>query len=171
MPLNLTTRRSLLIAPVALTVACPALAHGFHAAFAVIELNPRTGSLEIIHRIFVQDFELMLTDRAGAQVNLNDGAEMQKAVADYLRDAFTLATPEGKALSPDWIGMKLQADTMFVYQEVPKANDIAGLTVNDQILTATHPGQVNTVNITARGRTQTLIFTADDGPQTVQMEK
>jgi hypothetical protein len=42
-------------------------AHGFHAAFTVIEHNPRTGSLEVLHRIFIQDLELILAARTGEQ--------------------------------------------------------------------------------------------------------
>ena len=39
--------------------------------------------------------------------------------------------------------------------------------INSQILTETHPGQVNSVNLTMNGRTQTLIFMANDAAQSV----
>lgn len=142
-------------------------AHGFHAAFSVVELNPRTGALEIIHRIFIQDMEALLTARAGAAVTLTDAPAMQKTVADYLRGVFDLKSSDGQTLTPEWVGLKLEVDTMFVYQEVKPPGELTALVVSDQILTETHPGQVNTVNITLKGRTQTVVFTAQDPPHTV----
>ena len=144
-----------------------AMAHGFHAAFTVIELNPRTKALEIIHRIFIQDFEILLTARAGRPVTLEDSPDAEKLVESYLLGVFSVKAIDGSVLKPVWVGMKLQVDTVFVYQEIKNAGALPGLIVSDQILTETHSGQVNSVNVTQNGRTQTLIFMADDTAQTV----
>jgi hypothetical protein len=157
--------RRALMAGTAGLAAGRALAHGFHAAFSVIELNPRTGSLELFHRIFVQDLEILLTARAGEPVTLEHSAGMEKLIEAYLLDVFSVRTADGRALKPEWVGMKLQVDTLFVYQEIRAMAGVTALAVNSQILTETHPGQVNTVNVTAGGRTQSAIFTANDPAQ------
>lgn len=152
----------------ALAAAAPsAWAHGFHASFSVLEFNARTGSLEIIHRIFIQDMELALSDKNKTPVTLHNTPEDAKLIRDYLVQKFLITTADGKALTPDWVGMDLKVDTMFVYQELKNAGNISALTVRDGILTDSHPGQVNTVNITLKGRTQTLIFSATDAAQSV----
>jgi hypothetical protein len=150
------------------TAGGSALAHGFHASFSVLEFNARTGSLEIIHRIFIQDLELALSDETKAPFTLNDSPEHQARVRDYLIDVFRVSA-DGKPLTIDWVGFELKVDTMFVYQEVRNAGAPKTLTVKDSILTTSHPGQVNTVNITKDGRTQTLIFTKTDDAQTVSI--
>lgn len=142
-------------------------AHGFHASFSVIEFNARNGSLELFHRIFTQDLEILLTARAGEAVSLEHSPGMEKLIESYLLDVFSIKAADGKPLKPVWVGMKLQVDTLFVYQEIPAMTGLKGLTINSQILTETHPGQVNSVNITMSGRTQTLIFMAPDAGQSV----
>jgi len=159
-------RRGVLAGGAALAVS-PALAHGFHVSFSVLELNPRSGSMEVFHRIYVQDFELLLSARAGEQVTLKDTPASEKLIESYLLDVFSVKTPDGKALKPEWVGMKLQADTALIYQEIKNAAALTGLAVSNQILTETHPGQLNTVNITVRGRTQTLTFGVNDPAQSV----
>jgi hypothetical protein len=160
------SRRGALAGGAALA-ATPVLAHGFHVSFSVLELNPRSGSLEVFHRIYVQDFELLLTARAGEQVTLKDEAVSAKLMESYLLEVFSVKTPDGQPLRPEWFGMKLQADTALIYREIKNAAGLTGLVIANQILTETHPGQINTVNITARGRTQTLTFGANDPAQSV----
>ncbi len=164
---RLHRRRALAMTALALAAPSLARAHGFHASFSVIELNPRTQALEIFHRIFIQDLEILLTARAGEAVTLHDAPATAKLVESYLLAVFSIKAPDGKALKPEWAGMTLQVDTLFVYQEIKNAGGLKGLMISDQILTETHPGQVNTVNITTNGRTQSLIFTASDSAQTV----
>ncbi len=160
--------RRVFLGSLLVSTATPALAHGFHASFSVLEFNPRTSSLEIIHRIFIQDLELALTDQTKTPFTLNESAEHQAKVRDYLAAAFQI-TADGKVLKPDWVGFELKVDTMFVYQELKNASGLKNLSVKDNILTDSHPGQVNTVNITKDGRTQTLIFTTADDAQSVRL--
>jgi hypothetical protein len=146
-------------------------AHGFHASFTVIEHNARSGALEILHRIFVQDFELILTARLGEQTTLSDTPKSRQHIEDYLRTVFTLKTADGRLLKPDWVGMKIEVDTAFIYQEIPAPGPLAGLIVADQILTETNQGQVNSVNVTIGGKTQSAVFMIDDPPQTLMFRK
>ncbi|MDX2145257.1 MAG: DUF6702 family protein [Rhodospirillaceae bacterium] len=161
------TRRHAVLGLGASAVIAPARAHGMHAAFTIIEDNPRTGALEIMHRIFIQDLELLLTARAGRRVTLLADPGTQKILETYLLEIFSIKSPDGQALKPEWVGMKLNIDTVFVYQEVKNAAALPGLTINSQVLTETHPGQVNSVNITKNKRTQTLIFMSGDSAQSV----
>lgn len=145
----------------------PAAAHGFHAAFTVIEHNARTGLLEIFHRIFIQDLEVVLTARRGETFKLDDTALSQKFVEEYLLDVFSITDAEGQRLRPNWVGMKFQVDTLFVYREIEVAAPPKALAINDQTLTETNQGQVNSVNVTVSGRTQTTVFVVNDPPQTL----
>ncbi len=44
-----------------------------------------------------------------------------------------------------------------------------GLVIANQILTDAHPSQVNTVNVTFSGRTQSRMFTFGDPPKAVSL--
>jgi len=151
----------------AIAAGTSAQAHGFHASFTVIEHNARAGTLELLHRLFIQDLEVVLTARRGEAMTIDDSPLVQKFIEEYLLDVFSLADSNGKRLRPDWVGMKLQIDTLFVYRELKVPAAPAALIVSDQTLTEAHPGQVNSVNVTIGGRTQTAVFTIDDPPRTL----
>jgi hypothetical protein len=143
----------------------PTHAHGFHASFSVVEYNARTDSWEIFHRIMAPDLESLLTARAGEPVTLDNNPASAKLVESYLLDVFSLKTPQGKALKPAWVGMNLQVDAVMVFQEIKNPGTLSGMAVNSQILTETNPGQINTVNVTFQGRTQTALFKMNDPAQ------
>ncbi|MDX2224003.1 MAG: DUF6702 family protein [Rhodospirillaceae bacterium] len=161
------SRRGMVGVAAAALIASVARAHGFHAAFTVIEQNPRTAALEIIHRIFAADLDLMLAARTGRTNLVAETPEAEKLIDDYIRDTFSLKTAEGRALRLDWVGLKVEVETVFAYQEVPAPGALTGLTVANQMLVETHPGQINTVNVSVGGRTKTLVFMSGDGPQSV----
>jgi hypothetical protein len=96
---------------------------------------------------------------------VDDSPRSQKLIEDYLLDIFHLQDADGKRLKPDWVGMKLQVDMALIYREVRTPGPLTALTVDDQTLTETHDGQVNTVNVTIGNRTRTAVFTINDPPQ------
>lgn len=114
------------------------------------------------------DVELALTARTARRIRMEDIFETsdEEIVAQYLDTSFSISTGDGKALSLQWVGMSFKADTLLVYQETawPAA---AGLEITNQILTEVHPTQINVVNFTAGGRTQTRTFTLGDPPQRI----
>lgn len=165
---GLARRRLLWGAAAAATIAARAAgAHGFHAAFTVIEQNPRTAALEIIHRIFAADLDLVLAARTGRAGLVAATPEAEKLIDDYIRDTFSLKTADGRALRLDWVGLKVEVDTVFAYQEVPAPGAVTGLVVANQMLVETHPGQINTVNVSLGAGTKTVVFMSGDGPQAV----
>jgi hypothetical protein len=82
----------------------------------------------------------------------------------YLRSAFTLRDAAGVALPLTWSRATVADDLVVAYFD---ASDAApkGLTIDSQILMETNPDQVNTVNVTVNGDTQTTVFRDGDPPQ------
>jgi hypothetical protein len=144
-------------------------ADGAHAAFTVIEHNARAGTIEVIHRLIVMDLEVALTARIGQVVRMEDGPGIEDLIEAYLDDYFSLSDSDGNAIPLTWVGAELMDDSMLAYQEAPITPALDGLIVANQMLTETHPTQINTVNVTFGGRTQTRMFTLGDQPQTVTL--
>ena len=144
-------------------------ADGAHAAFTVIEHNARAGTIEVIHRLMVMDLEIALTARTGQNVRMEDTPNIEDLIGAYLGDYFALADSDGNVIPLTWVGAELKIDSVFAYQEAPIAPTLDGLIVANQMLTETHPTQINTVNVTFGGRTQTRMFTLGDEPQAVTL--
>ncbi len=153
-----------IIAVTILLLNTTAGAHGFHAAFTVIEADAKTGDLHIVHRMFTQDIEALIKARTNAAVTVRSGAAFEAALESYLRAAFTLRDEAGTALPLTWSHATVADDLVVAYFEAPRAATNR-LAVDSQLLMETNPDQVNTVNVTLNGDTQTVVFRDDDPPQ------
>lgn len=162
-------RRSCLAGLGAFGFAGIARADGAHAAFTVIEHNERAGTLEVIHRLMVLDLEIALTARTGQTIRIEDTPNLEDLVKDYLSDYFSITTAQGEVIDLNWIGAEQMFNSVFAYQEAPMPENLSGITIANQILTETHPSQLNTVNVTVGGRTRTRMFTLGDGPETIDL--
>ena len=140
-------------------------AHGSHAAFTLIEHNALAGTLEIMHRMMALDLELALTARIGHSIRLEDEDDIERLIESYLTDYFSVSLIQGSPLPLSWVGAEISAGTVLTYQETSIGADLSRLLISNQILTKTHPTQINTVNVTIGGRTQTRMFTLGDAPQ------
>lgn len=142
---------------------------GAHAAFSIIEHNERAGTVEVIHRMMVLDLELALTARAGRTIRMEDVTDAESLIGSYLEDYFSLSHADGTRIPLTWVGAELKLDTLLAYQEAPISGDIQHLTVANQILTETHPTQINTVNVTFGGRVYSRMFTLGDPPDLIDL--
>lgn len=162
-------RRSCLAGLGTLGLTGVARADGAHAAFTVIEHNARAGTIEVIHRLMVLDLEIALTARTGQTIRIEDTPNFETLINDYLSDYFSIATSGGEAIDLNWIGAEQMFGSVFVYQEALISENLNGLIVANQMLTETHPSQINTVNVTFGGRTRTRMFTLGDAPETIDL--
>ena len=144
-------------------------AHGTHAAFTIIEHNQGAGTLEVIHRPIVFDLESALTARTGQTIRMEDIEDGNTLVGAYIDDYFSVSTADGLPITMEWVGMALETDTLFVCQETLLPANLTGLVIPNQMLTETHPSQMNIVNITFDGRAQSRIFTLGDPPKTISI--
>ena len=162
-------RRSALAGGLVTAVCSSALvrAHGAHAAFTIIEENNRAGTLEVIHRLVTLDLELALTARMGRTIVMENEPEPDVLLSAYVNDYFFLTDGKENPIALAWVGSALEIDTVFAYQEAPLPQNLSALIIANQMLTETHPSQINTVNVTFGGRTQTRSFVLGDPPQGV----
>ena len=139
-------------------------AHGFHAAFTVVDADAKSGALHVVHRMFTQDVDALIKARTNAAVTARSGAAFDAALQDYLRTAFTLRNANGLAVSLTWSRVTVAEDLVVAYFEATGAAPNR-LVVDSQLLMETNPDQVNTVNVTVNGDTRTAVFRDGDPPQ------
>jgi hypothetical protein len=140
-------------------------AHNYHMGMADIGYNAATGNTEIVHTYTAHDMEALLANLYGRPADLGD-EEDQEALRRYLDKRFVLSAG-GKRLPVQWVGVKADADTITVFQQIERAALPAGTVLFDGVLTDFIATQVNTVNVgAAAGRAAaTLTFTAGQAEQ------
>jgi len=152
-------------AAVALLIVAPAApprAHEFAFALTSVELNPGTGSLEIVHRLFVHDLEPALEAYAGRRVKLDVLEDFEPDLRRYVEERFSLADADGTPLPLAWIGAELDGDRAWIYQETPYDPALKGVGVKDRLLFEHNDKQVNSVNVLIGEHKDTLTLTDDE---------
>lgn len=134
-----------------------ATAHNFHMGMADISYNQRTGSTEIVHTYTGHDLTTLLTELNGRQIDLGR-ADSEAVLRRYVEKQFTITRADGKRLPLQWIGAKVDADSVVIFQEVPNARLAKGDRIHNAVLIDFIPSQKNTVNVQTGGTTRTLIF-------------
>jgi hypothetical protein len=128
-------------------------AHRFHASLADVSHNARTGNLEVVINLMAHDVEALLAQGGQANVDLGEAAG-EALVRQYMQHRFQLLGKDGKALPLAWVGMKVNADTLVVYQELENSGPDAVARIRNSVLVDLLPNQENSVNF--KGATYTF---------------
>ena len=71
---------------------------------------------------------------------------------------FVITGPDGKRLPLQWVGVKADADSVVIFQEIPHVRLSKGSHIHNALLIDFLPSQRNTVNVQTDGPLQTLFF-------------
>jgi hypothetical protein len=160
--------RSLAAAVLVLALAGTAAgAHNFHMGIADISYNDRTGNTEIVHTYTSHDVSTLLTNLYGRSFDLGQ-ADSEQPLRRYVEKQFHLAGPDNQRLPLQWVGVKADADSVVIFQEIAGTKLKAGTRIHNALLIDFLPSQKNTVNLQTDGAIQTLIFDRDSIDQTAR---
>lgn len=149
--------RRLACLAMAALLAGPAAAHNYHMGIADISYNVRSGNTEIVHSYTAHDLATLLSRQAGHNIDLGQ-AGSEALLRRYTEKQFYLEGRGGKRLPVAWIGMKVDADTVVIFQEIAGARLAPGTRIHQAVLMDMIPGQKNTINIQGAGAVSTLVF-------------
>lgn len=142
-------------------------AHNFHMGIADISYNERTGNTEIVHTYTSHDVSTLLTNLYGRNFDLGQ-ADSEQPLRRYVEKQFRLADPDDKRLPLQWVGVKTDADSVVIFQEIACTKLKPGTRIHNALLIDFLPSQKNTVNLQSDGTVQTLVFDQDSIDQTAR---
>ncbi|MCJ8165202.1 hypothetical protein MKJ04_10140 [Pontibacter sp. E15-1] len=148
----------------ALLATQPASAHEYHASITDVKFNPRTQHLEVAVKVFMDDLEQLLSQRAKAKVVYSgSSAAVQQQLAAYLSTALTFELEKGKPLKSRLVGSEEEADVVWLYIEVPvQQATLRQLYIKNAILTDLFSDQMNIVNVNHMGKTESVLMQRGD---------
>lgn len=145
-------------------------AHRFYAAFTQIDLQDKTRTMEITHRLFTHDVEDFLHMEQGNVAHLSDG-EIEGLLKTFVERNFAVFDRTGARLSLTWIAMEYQTDSVHIYQEAPLPDDPSELTIINRLFMDLFEDQKNTVNVAWAKKIRTVIFMKGNGQQKVSFSR
>ncbi|MEY2880192.1 MAG: hypothetical protein RLZZ15_2572 [Verrucomicrobiota bacterium] len=169
------SRFSTLLALAALSVslAAPlARAHPIHASYAEADYRPASGKLEIALRLFADDAETALTQRAGKKISLEKtpAGEIDALLFLLVRGAFVVKTRDGTAARLTWVGRELTdgGQHLWVYLSCPLPGGVGGARFASRVLRDVFADQLNSIRVrdhTATPPLATTLLFADTAEQ------
>ncbi|HYC84407.1 MAG TPA: DUF6702 family protein [Chryseosolibacter sp.] len=137
------------------------LAHPIHVTVTEIEFDQSDKRLEIMMRVFMDDFELALREHLGQpELDVMDPAKgLRKEMADsYLKQHFRVLL-DNRLQKFEYLGHETESDAFIFYIEVPNIRKFKTITIHNDILTGIHEDQSNLVHVTVNGKTRSLRLT------------
>lgn len=144
--------------------------HPLHLSVSEVVLNPKSGNLEISHRIFLDDLEADLQERYGKQIDLmkpSDPELVQELVGNYLNQHFRLQV-NGKNVQTRYLGFEVEEDAIWAYMEVPKVRQISSINVQNSLFFNRFNDQVNLVNVSVGNKIKSMRLQADNDNGTLK---
>ncbi|AHM61564.1 hypothetical protein D770_16550 [Flammeovirgaceae bacterium 311] len=144
--------------------------HPLHLSVSEVVLNPKSGSLEISHRIFLDDLEADLQERYGKQIDLINPADpefVQELVGNYLEQHFRIQV-NGKAVQARYLGFEIEEEAIWAYMEVPKVRQVSSINVQNRLFFKRFNDQVNLVNVTVGNKIKSMRLQADNDNGTLK---
>jgi len=151
---------SLILASFFLLSAFKTNAHEFYLSVTEIEYSEEQQSLQIITRVFIDDFQNVLNERYDADIQLSEEAEegaVTENISKYLSQKLRLKV-NGEALQLNYLGKEYDADQLVLYIEVKDVASFNQIEVSNGILTDLFDDQKNVVHVEVKGKTKSLLL-------------
>jgi hypothetical protein len=139
-------------------------AHPIHLSITDVEYNTKDKSLEIIYKVFIDDFEKILETNYQTRLYLGtekENPETDKYVIDYLKKHFQLEI-DGKRYIPDYHGKYTNSkEDIFAIWILAKVENIAQLKqirLSNTILMDLYDDQENFTHFKYLGQRKSMRF-------------
>ncbi len=147
-------------------------AHPIHTSLAEADYNRTSRKLEIALRVFADDLEAALGERAQTRVNFlkTPPAEFVPLLRAYLGERFVIRAADGRAVPHEWIGHSLKdaANEIWLFFEFTLPAGLDDATVHHAVLAERFSDQLNTVQFRDADRRTTLVFLPSHGPKRIR---
>jgi hypothetical protein len=141
--------------------------HKIHVSVTYLEFNQAKQTVEIVVRVFTDDLENALSQRAKRAVKIDPAtADKDRRVGDlvmaYLRSNFELRNKTGRQVALSWNGIEGQMDMFWLYFKGRMPGGLEGAQVRNKIFCELFDDQVNIVNAKHQGKQIGLMFESKD---------
>ncbi|TJY36447.1 DUF6702 family protein [Pontimicrobium aquaticum] len=159
--------RKLLVFLIAIPLLSFSVAHKYYVSVTDIEFVKEQQSVQIISRVFIDDFEKMLRERYDNNITMNfgkDEAQINAYTEKYLKTKLKV-TINNELKNFEFLGKEYEDDIVYFYLEIKGVSKIDSFEITNQILFDVFDEQQNLVKtkINSRNKSFMLIPQNDKG--------
>ncbi|HSJ12644.1 MAG TPA: DUF6702 family protein [Gillisia sp.] len=139
--------------------------HKFYVSVTEIEHNEKNATLQVISRVFTDDFENVLKMRFDPTIRLGEKVEtlgVNVHIENYLNQRFAVEV-NGKPLKAKFLGKEYENDMIIFYIEIPNVKEMKKIQVKNTLLLDMFDEQKNLIHVEYKGKTKSLILAEGRG--------
>lgn len=131
--------------------------HPFHISVMDAEFNPEAKSIQISHRLFLDDLEEGLMDFYGLEsvdtAEPENAAQLDSLIAKYLQSK-VFFTVNGEDKSFKYYGSELEGDARWCYYEIENVESLTSFELTNVALMDVFDDQQNIIHLKVNGKIQ-----------------
>lgn len=134
-------------------------AHSYHAVRTTVSFNPHSGAVELVHRTFAADLNLLLSQQLAQPHELTAPAD-DAWLQGYWQRYFAVLASDGTPLPLHWVGFEVDEHDVWIYQEYRGSlQQLQQARIHNGLLFGQFEHQVNTVDVVLPEQKRALVFT------------
>ncbi|MBB3123840.1 hypothetical protein FHS04_001349 [Mesoflavibacter sabulilitoris] len=138
--------------------------HKYYVSITQIEFVEEQQSVQIISRIFIDDFESVLRKRYDKNITLDRGDD-ETQIDDYIKK-YLLTKIEisinNQEVIPNFIGKKYDDGIMHCYLEIENIKSISTFQIKNKVLFDMFEDQKNVIRTNINNKNKTVVLTAQN---------
>ncbi len=134
--------------------------HKYYISVTQIDYIEESKSVQIISRIFIDDFENVLRERYDENITLAGDDELETTnlyIEKYLTEKLKI-TINGKEANLNFIGKDYDADIMKCYLEIEAVNSIESMEIKNKVLFDLYNDQQNIIKTKINTKQKSFIL-------------
>ncbi|GAB4342891.1 MAG: hypothetical protein OHK0038_22880 [Flammeovirgaceae bacterium] len=146
--------------------------HPIHISVTDIEYNQKSQSLEITHKIFIDDFEKDLEEIYQKRLHLGTEKEppdCEQLIKKYIEERF-LVKINNKPQVPQFVGRESDLEAIWIYQEIPFQEKITHLIITNKVLIPYYNDQRNIIHFKYFSYKGSVLTTKDEESGELKIE-
>ena len=154
----------LLVFLIAIPLMSFTIAHKYYVSVTEVEYVKEQQSVQIVTRIFIDDFEKMLRERYDENITLDigkDETQIDTYVQKYLSNKLQI-TINSTQQQFEFLGKEYEDDILFCYLEITDVSDIKTFEIVNQVLFDVFDDQQNLVKTKINSKKKSFILIAQN---------
>jgi len=146
--------------------------HPFYVSISDLVYKEDTKSVQIMHKVFVDDFEQTLNKHYNVNLDIlamKNTAEIDEMLEDYYSKRFSVEI-DGKLQEITYIGSELEENVLWIYQEIYKVRKPNRFKITNTVLFDEFDTQSNLVHTELGGEIKTVRLVDGDETQEVEFD-
>ena len=138
--------------------------HKYYVSITQIEFVKEQQSVQIISRIFIDDFESVLRKRYDKNITLDRGddeTQIDNYIKKYLLTKIEISINNQEVI-PTFIGKKYDDGIMHCYLEIENIKSISTFQIKNKVLFDMFEDQKNVIRTNINNKNKTVVLTAQN---------